>query len=80
MKTIYQIFLVLLIASFVLFMFASCTNSKSISKLHSCNENDDANTSITLNKQLLSKLDTVFIVNEIINNEDDDDDDDDDDN
>ena len=79
MKTIYQIFLVLLIASFVLFMFASCTNSKSISKLHNCNENDDINTAITLNKEIIAKSDTVVVIeNESWTNEDDDDDDDDD--
>ena len=79
MKTIYQIFAIILIVSFICFAFSSCVSSRPVSKLHSCNENDDANTSITLNKQILSKLDTVFIVNEIINNEDDDDNDDDDD-
>ena len=78
MKTIYQIFLVLLVASFVLFMLASCTNSKSISKLHSCNENDDINTAITLNKEIIAKSDTVVVIeNESWTNEDDDDDDDD---
>ena len=79
MKTIYQIFLILLIASFVLFMFASCTNSKSISKLHSCNENDETNTAIVLNKQIITKSDTVVVLNnETWTNEDDDDDDNDD--